>query len=909
MRSLVVLLAALTLASSASAQGSCPGNYTVASSTGTLRANRLLFPNTTPYLALQPASVSAWGYPQGTTVNWPAGVAIGDVNNDGQLDMVFQIEQRLLMAVTFTRNSCGVPIAVQPLWSIFDPAGDVNKSDWGGERPIIWDLDGDGLNEVAWVGHVQRNGQYDLEVQVIDNNPALTPDPAFNNELRPAIAARWSFNANVPGWVGMIRNSGSKDLVNLTVGRFRQGTPQFDLMVSSSNDGRPHVLQLAGAALTTLHAAPYLTQQTHEPHLFDIDGDGLDEVLSNGVIDFNGRTLSDGTFDPLGVTWQMCRYYPTSPQPWHCTSSWHAWDHADNLQPVGDLDGDGVADLLICDDGFNKVAPGYPGGSSVTWNGLQTRVGTMAGLLFHNTSAANEHGQTLALGRFLAGADAFGQRSPQAVFTPKNSTFGNGMSGNYWGSLTSNRRVNALAGSVSVNPWGGSLTGPVGWTPHAMDWDGDRASDECFSPFGNVNAVFRLTNTASGGYPHSWQSLHEARLWSRPYDSNGFMGTACDFFGDSREEWLAFSQNDVIFIDNPATYANAGKHPTPWRNVEYRRRYNSPVGRWVDFQAMPSLVRVEVRPAGVGLAVGGSRTLQAIGHYSDGSTEDVTRYATWSTGAASVATLSGNVVTAVANGTAALRATVAGIASNSPALVSVSSSTRPRVLYAGWADSYMVAGQPSTLRVEACVADSQNDMLALSLFAGSAHISSAFVDNGTNGDRVAADGIWTLSLPNTNFGASGDAYFQVLAVDMALNISDPWPYLTVPGSSPVTPVPGFPAFPFASESFGTPIPRVRGVGLLEATIAAGGGPITFGARVEDPRVSTIFLYYGGVDLGANLNDSGVGADQLAGDGLWTSAFTVPMGVLAPGQHVFDFVAFAPAPGGPFSDAHPRLRVH
>jgi hypothetical protein len=889
------LALAATCAPEAAAQ-TCPGNYTPQVSTGTLRANRLVYPFAAPFRSLLPQTAHPDGYPVASTGNWPVSVAIGDIDNDGELDLLYQIEQRLLLAVGFTRNSCGVPISAHAIWAIFDPLGDVNKVGWGRDRPVIWDIDGDGLNEVAWVAHVQTAGSYDLALQVIDDNTTLTPDPSFYNVPRPSIAASWLFSTQAPGWGGRIRNPGSPDSILLTPGRFRAGTSVYDLLVASTQDEEPRIVVFNPAAgtLTTQFALPWQGQGTHDPHVFDLNGDGTEEILTNGVV------------DPNGPSWRLCSYY-AGPAAWTCSTGWHNYDHADSLQPIADLNLDGVLDVVMVDDGYTKVGSGAPLGLQYTLNGFPMFVPSWGNLLRHNTSAPAQHGQTVAIGRWVAGTDVFGYSGPQALFTPKGAPYSNG-SGQTWGSYMANRNLDSLASAIVTSPWNGNQIGPVGWNPHAIDWDGDRSQDEVFSPFGDVNGVFRLA-TATGTFPYAWQLVHEAKLWGRTYGSNMFVNAACDFFGDSREEWLAFGPEDVIFIDNPAAYPNAGKHPSPWRSLEYRRRYSGPITRYVDFQALPTLVKVEVQPAALGMSQGDTTQLTAIGYYSDGSTEDVTAYTTWTSGATGVASFSGNTVTALADGIAAVRATVAGIASNSPALIRVSGSTAPKVLYAGWADTFLVANTASTLKVEAAVADSQGDVIGLALLAGSSTISFGFVDDGSNGDRVANDGVWTLNMP-VNLPSTGDSYFEVVAVDAQLNFSERWPYLKVPGANPVTPVPGAPLFPFASEAFGTPLVRIDGVGVLEQSLSGGGGTVTFGARISDPRLQAINLYWSSVDLGVGFNDSGVSGDQLAGDGLWTRVLSVPSGSFAPGEHCFDFAGLSTLPGGgPVSDAHPRLRVH
>jgi hypothetical protein len=891
-------IAAMSLAAVAPASAQiCGSSYVPSQSTGLtpFSANRLVFPTGVPFNALEPASAgNPLGYPPAANNHWPVGVTVGDIDNDGDIDMLFQIEQRLLLAVTFTRSSCGLPIAAVPMWAIFEPQGRVNKRLWGSDKAAIFDIDGDGLNEVAWVG---RRNNDDFVVQVIDDNPTLTPDAAFGGIGRPNVAATWSINANDSGWAGRI---GIGQMLLVSVCRHGSAS-QYDLIVTSSESAEPHILRFTPGAssLSLLYSHPWAGANTHYPHVFDIDNDGYDEILANGVLDPS----------PGAANWRLCSYY-YSPDSWTCPANSGPHDHADDILPIGLIDGDQVQDLLIVDDYFTKIASGAASGTVVPMlfgTGISVNFPM---LLRHNTLAPVIHGQGALIGKFLAGADTFNVDGPQILMTPKGAPIYNG-SGPGWGSYVANKNLDTLALGVTNPAANGFLVAPTGWRPHTMDWDGDRTTDEVFNPFGDINAIFRLEAAPAGSqHPYRWRRDVEVALWAHPESFNMFASLACDMFGDPREEALCISPRSIVFLHNPAPEPFPGRFKSPWNDVEYRRRHNSIVRRNVNYQALPTLQRVEIRPATLAVAPGGAQPLTAIGVYSDGSTEDVTAFASWTSGNTTAATVSsGGVLNGVTSGVANVRATVAGVASNSPCVAVVTTSSTPRIVYAGWANTHLVAGQPSTLTVEAAIADLQDDVLAVALTAGSATLSLAFVDNGTNGDRVANDNIWTLQMPNTNLPTPSDAYFEVIAIDLPLNFSARWPYVQVAGGS-ATPIPGVPLFPFVSESFGQPIVRIAGMGVLDSNLTGGGGTLTLCARVDDPRLQTIFVFHAGADTANNLNDSGLSGDQIAGDGLWTRTLTLPSGFLPGGESLFEMVGFSALPGGgPVSDAHPRLRVH
>lgn len=74
-----------------------------------------------------------------------------------------------------------------------------------------------------------------------------------------------------------------------------------------------------------------------------------------------------------------------------------------------------------------------------------------------------------------------------------------------------------------------------------------------------------------------------------------------------------------------------------------------------------SVTSIDITPAVVSLPSGTTVQLTATGTYSDGSTQDVTSYASWSTSNGARATVSGGLVTGVSAGTANITATVGAV--------------------------------------------------------------------------------------------------------------------------------------------------------------------------------------------------------------------------------------------------------
>ena len=88
------------------------------------------------------------------------------------------------------------------------------------------------------------------------------------------------------------------------------------------------------------------------------------------------------------------------------------------------------------------------------------------------------------------------------------------------------------------------------------------------------------------------------------------------------------------------------------------------------------LASITVTPSAPTIAVGAMQAFTATGHYSDGSTSNLTTSATWASDTPTVASvIPGGVVTAVAVGTANISATLAGVTASAPVTVDLSSVT------------------------------------------------------------------------------------------------------------------------------------------------------------------------------------------------------------------------------------------
>ncbi|MBK7249343.1 MAG: Ig-like domain-containing protein [Gammaproteobacteria bacterium] len=79
----------------------------------------------------------------------------------------------------------------------------------------------------------------------------------------------------------------------------------------------------------------------------------------------------------------------------------------------------------------------------------------------------------------------------------------------------------------------------------------------------------------------------------------------------------------------------------------------------------PSLTTISVTPAAPSVALGGTQQFTATGRYSDGSTQNLTTTATWSSSDRSVATIaSGGLATSVGTGTTTISAASGSVTGN-----------------------------------------------------------------------------------------------------------------------------------------------------------------------------------------------------------------------------------------------------
>lgn len=255
-------------------------------------------------------SLSGFPYNTGQGAAIESSPAIGDIDNDGQMEIIFGAGS------TFTPNAHGGLYAIDTngslLWQFY--TGDFNGDGWRDgvySTPALGDIDGDGKLEVvfgAWDGYVRAlNGEDGSVLWQVFVRDTVWSSPAL----------------------GDIDRDGYLDVV---IGVDAHAESAF----GTPDGGSLHVFTRDGAEM------PGFPQHIDEiiqssPALGDIDGDGwLDIVVGTGG--YYGRGRQVHAWDHNG---NYLSGWPKS-----------TGDYCSSSPALGDIDGDGELEVVIgCNDG------------------------------------------------------------------------------------------------------------------------------------------------------------------------------------------------------------------------------------------------------------------------------------------------------------------------------------------------------------------------------------------------------------------------------------------------------------------------------------------------------------------------------------------------------------------------------
>ena len=157
----------------------------------------------------------------------------------------------------------------------------------------------------------------------------------------------------------------------------------------------------------------------------------------------------------------------------------------------------------------------------------------------------------------------------------------------------------------------------------------------------------------------------------------------------------------------------------------------------------PTLVLITVSPQGAILPLGATQQFAATGVYTDGSTQDLTASATWSSSATVVAVInSGGVAAGLFQGTANIQASVGSLSASTtmsvgaPALVSIAVSPATATIALGTSQQYQATGTYS---------DGSTQAIAPSLVAWSSGTPAVAAVNSSGFATTLSQGTATLT--------------------------------------------------------------------------------------------------------------------------------------------------------------------
>ena len=255
----------------------------------------------------------------------------------------------------------------------------------------------------------------------------------------------------------------------------------------------------------------------------------------------------------------------------------------------------------------------------------------------------------------------------------------------------------------------------------------------------------------------------------------------------------------------------------------------------------------------------------------------------------------------------------------------------PVIVEAGFMSSAVSSSVGGSVKVVAYVVDPQgwDDIEQVEVFYNDEPTGLFLVDDATCGDGVAGDSIFTLEMDVGPGLYAGRHLVEIVARDRAGNQSVAWPYLQVGqgvsrrvqaerSSSKLDgqtlaeagrrvrdalladwPTP---------DAAGQDMPVIMAGGFDDSDVTADGGRLVLLAHVEfygKGQESVEAFLQGGVPLGVFLRDDGMGADAVAGDGLFTYEAMLA-GPVIPGRYLIEIMATAS--DGTRSNVFPYLTV-
>jgi hypothetical protein len=568
--------------------------------------------------------------------------SIGDIEgpDDGDLDIVIYMAEEFVLAgrldVDFSANT-GTFI---PLWAwktpICPPTPPDNDDFTSDSRNVlIWDFDGDGSNEVAVIAP-------DSTYTVSNKNRAIylfATDPA---PPPPPYATGWSAPPPVQLAKSPAKSGANEDVIEignrLGLCKVRDTPYRQDIVTHNHNGSTWSIWSLQKSGSVWSFAKIYHrtwdgTAKCHEWNYVDTDGDGYDEFLYDGVLDFvdNVGGAATPTNGMSGVWRWRTGHKPPGSSEWE--------DHTDQMFCANfDPDNPGLEIMTVPQQPWTDWKGGsHPRGVTILWD--------LDGNILREAAASPfTHPQSIASGNLVRDSDSPGW---EVLHTPKswsNPT----VRGETWlcGSYAEDVLLNTIAvdgcywKTTAVNgQYPTRSTGPT-YNFLQIDWDGDHASDEILNQCWNALIVWRmgkkgdwLPGPPPAGMPSQAQALQswtenvggsDTTLWWEFYQgyngghtgdwgwNNGgagrythyyekmaeaYGGGLCSVKGydvgkDYREEVVAViggAPSTVMILHNPAALDNPAKYLSPMADRDYRQFRMEQTGGPFDYSTLAEI--------------------------------------------------------------------------------------------------------------------------------------------------------------------------------------------------------------------------------------------------------------------------------------------------------------------------------
>jgi len=253
--------------------------------------------------------------------------------------------------------------------------------------------------------------------------------------------------------------------------------------------------------------------------------------------------------------------------------------------------------------------------------------------------------------------------------------------------------------------------------------------------------------------------------------------------------------------------------------------------------------------------------------------------------------------------------------------------TAPIIFVAGHWDSYLSASSGGPWTMLAVVFE--ENVSAVDVLYEGQPTGLRLQDDGSSGDWVAGDTIYSLGLDLGPIGAALRLLLSLQVTDLAGNVSDVWPYLTVHPAPPATAAAQaafdptclrqlaaelWTAAALSKGSWETPwtnaglaaLPQIMLAGLWDTQLSTtDGGTLTMLSLAGGDTVQ-VQLYYGDQPTGVLLYDDGQNGDFNPGDGVYGLTAPVAPG-LPSGTWLWQLAGHSAA--GISGDLFPYLTVH